>query len=140
MLHSWNSITFYVLFYFIQLHFACSMASYWIEPHILPNCVFLEIQSHLLEKVIRTSQSVSYPRFSCIWLNLFQDKSTLCVSRTSIASYRNYPKTVLKLCLSRISNASFRISSQNFSYYVLAKNRLHLIKFTLRVFKAVFKP
>ena len=124
MLHSWNSITFYVLFYFIQLHFACSMASYWIEPQILPKCVLLEIQSHLLEKNIWTAQSVSYPRFSCIWLNLFQDKSTLCLSRTSIASYRNYPKTVLKLCLSRISIAFFRISSQNFSYYVLAKKSI----------------
>ena len=44
----------------------------------------------------------------------------------------------MKLCLSRSSIASYRICSQNFSYYVLGKNQLHLIKFTLRIFKIVF--
>ena len=81
----------------------------------IPNCVLAEFPLHLIDIFQRQCQIVSWPKFNCISLKLFQDNSKLCLGRISIASHRNY---------------SYTIPNR-----VLAEIQLHLIEITLRQFQ-----
>ena len=101
-LHSWNSITFYVLFYFIQLHFACSMASYWIDSQTMPNWVLAEIRLHPIDNFPGQLPFVSQPKFNCIFWKKFQNFPNMCPSQNSIAYDPNFSKMGPNCCVDEI--------------------------------------
>ena len=92
-----------------------SIASHRRYSKTIPSCVLSKIQKHLIEIILRQSQNMSWPKFNCISLKLFQDNSKLCPGRISTASHRKY---------------SYTIPNR-----VLAEIELHLIEITLRQFQ-----
>ena len=92
-----------------------SIASRRNYSKTVSKCVLAKNPLHLIEFILRQFQIVSWPKFHCISLKLFQDISKLCLGRVSTASHRNYSKTIPN-----------RVS---------AEIQLHLIEITLRQFQ-----
>ena len=84
------------------------------------NIVLAKVRLHLLEKFLRHFQIVLQPKLNCIWIKLIQDRSKLCLSWKSIATYRKYPKT--------FRNCNW------------ADFHLHLIEHVLRISQIASKP
>ena len=80
-----------------------------IELHLIeiifkkiPNFVLAKIQLHLIGIILRQFRIFSKPKFNCTSSKLFYDNSKLCLSRNSIASHRNYSKTIPSCYLAEI--------------------------------------
>ena len=48
-----------------------SIAPYRKKSKTNPNCVWAEIQVHLIENILKQLHIASQPKFNCIWLKLF---------------------------------------------------------------------
>ena len=71
-----------------------SIVSHLNYSETIPNCVWAEIQLHLVEKILRYTQIVSQSKFKCISSNSLYDNSKLCLSHNSIATYLKFSKTI----------------------------------------------
>ena len=117
----------------------------------VPNCVWVKIQSHLIENILRQFQIVPQPNSNCISSKIFYDISNLCVSQNPIASHRKNFKTfpicvlakfqlhlnekILKqfqIASLQIPISSYRKDAKTVPNCVLAKFQLHLIELIVR--------
>ena len=87
----------------------------------MPICVLAEIQLHLIDIILRQFQIVSLPNFNCTSLKLFYDNSKFCLSRNSIASHRNYSKTIPNCVLAEIQLPLIEIVLRQFQIVSLPK-------------------
>ena len=97
-----------------------SIATLWSYSRTIPKCVLVETQLHLIEIILWKCQIVSQPKFNCLSLKLFEEKSILRQGRNSISSHRSCSKT--------------------FPNCVLGERQLHLIENNLRQFHNVYEP
>ena len=79
-----------------------SIALHRYYSKTFPNCVLAEIQFRLIEISLRQFQILSWPKLTCLSSKLFYDSSKLCLSRNSIASHRNFSKTILNCVITEI--------------------------------------
>ena len=66
-----------------------------------PKCFLAKFQSHLIEKILRQFQIVSYPSSNCILSRIIQDNSILCLSQIPIASPQKVSETIPKCVLAK---------------------------------------
>ena len=122
----------------------------------VPNCVWVKIQSHLIENILRQFQIVPQPNSNCISSKIFYDISNLCLSQIPIAPHRKNFKTIpvcvlakfqlhlIENILKPIQIASLQIPISSYRKYaetvpncVLAKFQLQLMEKNLRQIQIV---
>ena len=98
-------------------------------------CVVAEIRQQPFEIIFKNFQILCQPKINCIVPKLFWDILKLYHDRNSIASYRNYCKT-----LSNCSLTAFRLQcTKNTEGHFRNVSQLKLICFLINIFWDIFK-
>ena len=111
-----------------------SIASYLKYSKTFSTCVLAEIPLHPIETNFKPFHFVCYQKIICVVPKFFWDTLKLYHDRNSIASYRNYSKTLLNCLLTEFQLQCTKNLERQFQNVSEAKLNCILLKFFSDIF------